>query len=394
MKTAIFGLGRSGLGALNLLIKHTSHEILVVSDELPASQLAGVRYIKQSSDCAALFAECDQIILSPGIAREHELLELALQNKVPIISEVELAYRYDRTPLIALTGTNGKTTTVTMITQMLEGLGHKVFLGGNIGRPYCEIVTSEEKYDFAVIELSSFQLESIVDFHPKVAVVLNISASHQERYSCLEDYRAAKMRLFVNQTPQDVAIQFPQVPADFQIHSPSLIGEHNQANLYAAYLAVKAVDDRCDYSFVQHFAQSFKGIAYRLQYLGEKKGTHFYNDAKSTNWEATLTALKATCARYSGVCLILGGKLRSEQIEIPTELLESSSMHFLLIGEAASRLVELPQAKNVGDLGGAFKWIEKYAPKAVLFSPAFPSFDQFQDYVERGQSFERLYLDY
>jgi UDP-N-acetylmuramoylalanine--D-glutamate ligase len=325
-KVAIFGMGKSGRAALKLA-KKMNQDYYVVSRGDPKvwREAEGIADICSSCSCfsedefAQHFAKMDEIIISPGISTSHPALTEARAKGVPIISEIEYAYRWAKhIPVIAITGTNGKTTTTTMISEALSRAGKKVFCGGNIGIPYSEIVLTSEKYDIAVIEVSSFQLETIKFFHPKVGLFLNLFPNHSERYDSIYDYGQAKMRLLTNMTAEDLMIFgtenpylesiknhpvrkifFTQgmLPDSFtkkiDLTQALVKGEHNQANFFAAYEALRAIGIEDLDNLFQSFVREFKGVAHRLEFVLERDGFFIFNDAKSTNALATVTALKA-----------------------------------------------------------------------------------------------------
>lgn len=419
-KIAIFGLARSGLSALRLA-KKMNIEALVVNRGPVDSWFKDTQGLVERANCysedeaSGVFCDVELIVLSPGIPREHKVLAEALNKNIPLISEIEFAYRYhSHIPVIAITGTNGKTTTTTMISEALTKLGKKVFCGGNIGIPYCDIAFEEETPDFAVIEVSSFQLESITSFHPKVALILNVFPNHSERYNDVKDYAIAKNNIYKNMTDKDVLILGKENAYLDLIHSQALIkkfsihelaaieseldfsraylkGDHNKANFLATKLALMALD-LYSTAFFQRFIEDFKGVEHRLEFVGEFNGLRVYNDAKSTNSLATQTAIRAFA---DPIYLIIGGKLRNESDRLLPELLpfKNKIKTIFLIGEVTQRLAQ--------ELGNDFSVEECFDLKTVLkraveihlkgelvFSPAHPSFDQFTSYVNRGECFK------
>lgn len=426
-KVAIFGMGKSGKAALALAVKNQSEVFAVnkglVSSWFESEGLKGLcteRACFSEDDFASHFHKMDEIILSPGIPLTHPALIKAREKGVPIISEIEYAYRSSADiPVIAITGTNGKTTTTTMITEALQKAQKKVFCGGNIGVPYCDLPLSGEKVDFAVIEVSSFQLETIVNFHPRIGLILNIFPNHSERYDEVRDYALAKFNLLKNMTTEDELIlgtenpylgeieKHPSqkhfftkgdLPQDFlkkfSFKSARVKGEHNEANFYATYKVLELLNiSRLD-SLFQEFINEFAGVSHRLEFVLENHGLSIYNDAKSTNILATSTAIKAF-PETEELHLILGGKLRSEGDKLLPDLLpfKNKITRIFTIGDVTERLFE--------ELGRDFKVTRAHDLKTVLkiakeeklqgnlvFSPAFPSFDQFKNYVDRGEKFK------
>lgn len=419
-------MGKSGKSALQLAIKRGSEVYAVnkgpvdnwyIAEELP--KIIDKKYCFNEDDFREKFAEMDEIVISPGIPVTHKDLSLAVANGVKIVSEIEFAWRECRDiPVIAITGTNGKTTTTTMITEALAKAHKKVFCGGNIGIPYSELPLHHHKYDFAVIEVSSFQLETIHEFRPKIAVILNVSPNHSERYDQVEDYAKAKFRLLENMDEQDHVIlgtenpylklihdhRSPKhfftkgfLPQDFNFDFSKAIvkGEHNEANFFVAYKVLELLDIPDRKNLFQEFINEFKGVPHRLEFVLKSNGLTIYNDAKSTNTLSTITAIKAFKDSQEPLHLILGGKLRNESDRVLPDLMSYKNQitTIFTIGDVTERLAQ--------ELGEHFKVIKAHDLKSVfahvkslklqgnlVFSPAFPSFDQFKNYVDRGEKFK------
>jgi UDP-N-acetylmuramoylalanine--D-glutamate ligase len=425
-QVAIFGMGKSGKAALKLA-KKLKQDFYVVNRGNPQDwwESEGLGGICDTCSCfseedfAAHFHKMDEIVLSPGIPLTHPALAKAVEKGVSIISEIEYAYRYTKDiPVIAITGTNGKTTTTTMIAEALTKAGKKVFCGGNIGVPYCDLAVSEEKVDFAVIEVSSFQLETIKEFHPQIGLILNVFPNHSERYDEVHEYAKAKFRMINNMTGNDHLILGTENPYlnDIENHPaqktfftkgalPEVFknkfdfthararGEHNEANFFAAYevLKVLGISD-LDKTF-QAFINEFKGVAHRLEYVLSHDGLTIYNDAKSTNSLATTTAVRAFQDSNEPLYLILGGKLRNESDKLLPDLLpfKNQITKIFTIGDVTERLYqELGNDFEVikaNDLKNVFE-MTKGLKGNLVFSPAFPSFDQFKNYIDRGEKFK------
>lgn len=427
-KVAIFGMGKSGKASI-LLAKKNKQDIYAVNkgDRDTWFYYEGVDEILDACSCyseeefAQYFHRMDEIVISPGIPTTHPALKKAVEKGVPILSEIEYAWREVRDiPVIAITGTNGKTTTTTMIAEALKKAGKNVFCGGNIGVPYCELPVSGEKVDYSVIEVSSFQLETIHEFHPHIGLILNVFPNHSERYDDVHDYAKAKFRLLNNMTASDHLILGTENPylddikdhpakrsmftkgklpesfkAKFNFAKARAKGEHNEANFYAAYkvLEILAIPN-LDILF-QEFIDEFPGVAHRLEFVLEKDGLTIYNDAKSTNSLATTTAIRAFRDSKRPLYLILGGKLRNETDRLLPDLLPFKEQIALVftIGDVTDRLYEELkhdfQVVKGQDLKSVFGMIkEKKLAGNLVFSPAFPSFDQFKNYVDRGEKFK------
>ncbi len=431
-KVTVFGMGRSGVAAVNLLQKLEADVYAVNQGEVSEwSDKDGLALSKEKlvsqSKASDLFADSELIVISPGIPTTHPVLQAAVVKKVKIISEIELAYQVcSQIPVVAITGTNGKTTTTTMISEALKLFGKKVFCGGNIGVPYCEMaqrVLDGESFDFAIIEVSSFQLETIETFHPHISLMLNLTENHGERYEGLEDYGRAKLRILLNQTSADHLIvglesgnwvewskAYPvqrhtfskknldtAFLHDFNFTKSRLVGAHNRANFYCAFktLHLLGLDNK---ALFQQFINDFKGVAHRLEFVREWEGMRVYNDAKSTNAEAIVTALSAFEGQ-TDLVLVMGGKLRSENDHFLTSLLpfQKNIQLILTMGETSERLAnEFQQhfkVEQVNNLEGLkLRLLKKDLSGVVVFSPGHPSFDQFKNYIDRGEKFKAVML--
>ncbi len=432
-KVAVFGMGKSGKSAVELA-KNKGLEFYAVNkgpietwihlDGL--DKILTPCYCSSEEDFARHFHKMDAIILSPGIPTTHPALAEAIARGVLIISEIEFAYQYSSDiPVIAITGSNGKTTTTTMITEALRKAGKKVFCGGNIGIPYCELPLSGEKVDFAVIEVSSFQLETIHEFHPKIGLILNIVPNHSERYDQVHDYAKAKFRILTNMTADDSLIlgtensylsdldfhsakkQFftkGDLPVEFKknldFSKAKVRGEHNEANFYAAYLTLKTLEIPKLDALFQEFINEFSGVAHRLEFVLTKNDLKVYNDAKSTNTLATSTAIKAFKESRENLYLILGGKLRNENDRFLADFLpfKNQITEIFTIGDVTERLFQefkndfkVTRAKDIVTVLRMTK--ERELKGNLVFSPAFPSLDQFKNYVDRGEKFKKWALE-
>ncbi|EQC43741.1 UDP-N-acetylmuramoyl-L-alanine--D-glutamate ligase [Bacteriovorax sp. Seq25_V] len=426
----VVGMGVSGISALNLL-KYLGKTVYAVNQGETSSWGTGLgldeKYLISQNDkkLKEVLATADLVVLSPGIPRDVQILK---DFKGPIWCEVELAYRLlssSDEKIIAVTGTNGKTTTVSLLEECLKASGKEFFIGGNIGTPFCdyvlEVISNKRKIaEVIVLELSSFQLESLDTFRANAAAILNITFSHGERYDDIKPYAFAKFNIFNNQQNSDIAImpQGMMKEFDFKMKSSSslkliensdldelsnivdleklkIVGVHNHKNILFAYHLWVALGLPIDSFLIGCY--SFTGVHYRLEYLGKLRNFEVFNDSKSTNWEATETAIIGVKDR-GPVTLIIGGQKRGhgdDRIDVLLPYLSSLSK-ILLIGESGvgleSKLRPHVKVSYVQDLEGAFKEITSDSKEGVLlFSPAFPSFDQFKNYVERGKKFTNLF---
>ena len=432
-KCTVFGLGVSGSSATRFLVKAGAN-VSVINQGAPESwkefqQFRDLNLLDQSDAKAQEVMErSDIVVLSPGIPRSHPLLLKAHSQGVPVISEIELAYRFvSFEKMLAITGSNGKTTTVTLLAQALEALNKKVFLGGNIGTPLCDLAISEEKVDFIVLELSSFQLESMIDFKADVSAILNLTMNHGERYQSLEDYAFAKFHITDRQNESDTFIfdqssellekwitRIPCQLCPLELHDPivlkkeletrydlsklKLAGTHNLANLRVVDQFLEVL--KLPKAGLQQVIDTFPGVHHRVEFVEHSGEFVCYNDAKSTNWDATMAALKAMEGKPQPLWLVLGGQPRG-QGEVPSkEILHYLRDHVemvLVIGAAQSFLqkelgnhVKVFLAENLQGMAKQIK--EKKFAGTLLFSPAFPSFDQFSNYVDRGEKFKQTII--
>ncbi|MCY4523852.1 MAG: UDP-N-acetylmuramoyl-L-alanine--D-glutamate ligase [Halobacteriovoraceae bacterium] len=427
----VFGMGKSGLAALEFLYKKQARVFAVDQGEYESwKNKDTIKNISRDIPCfsekeaVTLFSQCSLIILSPGIPRNHRSLALAAEKKVPIWSEIELSSRFTNIPILAITGTNGKTTVVSLIKEILHRANIPVFVGGNIGIPFCRFLLDKNPAKLAVLELSSFQLESMEKFHPHVAVILNIYPNHGERYENLFDYKRVKLQIAKNMEstdhllhPNDLAL-----PEDYKV-SPHIfnsfdhsklqiqldkfdlsrfkpIGQHNLFNLYIAIKSLELFLGKSDkiQRSVQSTIDSFCGIPHRLQRLDSPYTFIPFNDAKNSNWDGVISAIDSINTRP--LCVILGGKKRGrgDSIAPYIDYFQKKVDKILLIGEVADQLAEeLPKTMDYeicGTLAQAVKKVKKYQwPGVLLFSPAFPSFDQFNNFKERGDTFIQMVKD-
>lgn len=331
----VVGLGKSGMTAAQFL-KYRGAEV-TISDSGDESKLGDIAAsLRKSGIIVELgphrsesFEHADMIVLSPGVPHTIDPIQRAMGRGIPIIGEIELAYRFVNEPIVAVTGTNGKTTVTTLIGEMLKQSGYKVFVGGNIGNPFITYADSDDKADKIVLEISSFQLDTIQQFKPHVAVLLNITEDHLDRYPDFKAYGYSKARIFENQNADDFAVlnagdmfireiaqnirgrklfYNPLSESAFDIGSLDfskirLPGKHNLENAAAACLAALAMG--ASLRAVQDVINNFKGLAHRIEYVTEIGGVKYYDDSKGTNIDAVIRALEGFDAP---VILILGGR--------------------------------------------------------------------------------------
>ncbi|MDX6398251.1 MAG: UDP-N-acetylmuramoylalanine--D-glutamate ligase, partial [Gaiellaceae bacterium] len=348
-----------------------------------------------------LLDNVDALVKSPGVPGEAPLVLAARARRIPVWSEIELASRFLQNPIVGITGTNGKTTTTELLGVMLGAR-----TAGNVGTALSELVGAVPPEDWAVCELSSFQLEDIDTFRPHVAVLLNLEPDHLDRHGSFEAYRAAKLRIFENQTAGDFAVVprgFGAIPgrarrlefsADDDLPAEPLIpGRHNRENAAAATAAARAagLDDEA----IAVALRTFPGVQHRLELVAEINGVRYVNDSKATNTAAARQALTAFDAPLH---LILGGSLKGERFdEFAQDVARADVVIAYLIGEAAEPLsVDLAYASVPFLLSTTLDRAVAEAASAaqpgeiVLLSPACASYDQFRDFEQRGEEFRRL----
>jgi UDP-N-acetylmuramoylalanine--D-glutamate ligase len=387
-KVLVLGLARSGRAAQAAL---EANEVDVVRAD---------RTLGNDTD-VDLLESVDALVKSPGVPGEAPLVLAARARSIPVWSEIELASRFLQNPIVGITGTNGKTTTTELLGAMLGAR-----TAGNVGTALSELVGAVPPEDWAVCELSSFQLEDIDTFRPHVAVLLNLEPDHLDRHGSFEAYRAAKLRIFENQTAEDFAVVprgFGAIPgrarrlefsADDDLPAEPLIpGRHNRENAAAATAAARAagLDDEA----IAVALRTFPGVQHRLELVAEINGVRYVNDSKATNTAAARQALTAFDAPLH---LILGGSLKGERFdEFAQDVARADVVIAYLIGEAAEPLSEDLAYASVPFLLSTTldRAVAEAASAAqpgeiVLLSPACASYDQFRDFEQRGEEFRRL----
>jgi UDP-N-acetylmuramoylalanine--D-glutamate ligase len=407
-RALVLGLARSGQAAALALARRGVPTVGADRDaELDAGRLAetGVE-VHLGTEEDRLLEGVDLLVKSPGVPGESTLPAAARARDIPIWSEIELGFRLLRNPFIGVTGTNGKTTTSELLGAIFRAADRPVAVAGNVGRPLTSLVDAVESEAWIVCELSSFQLEDVHRFRPRIGILLNLEPDHLDRHGTFEAYRDAKLRIFENQTEADAAIiprDFGAIPGgalriefaatDELPAEPLIPGAHNRENAAAATAAARAagIDDNA----IAEALRTFRGVPHRLELVAEVDGVRFVNDSKATNTSAARRGIAA----YAGqpLRLILGGSLKGESFVELAESLPASVRSIDLIGEATEQLAfALGRAGRVyrrsGDLATAVGAAagEAEPGDVVLLSPACASYDQFHDYEERGDVFRRL----
>jgi UDP-N-acetylmuramoylalanine--D-glutamate ligase len=410
-RALVVGLARSGQAAALALAERG---VSVVGADRAADAdsgrlaEAGVE-VHVGTEEERLLEDIDLLVKSPGVPGESPLPAGARVRGIPIWSEIELGFRLLPNAFVGVTGTNGKTTTSELLGAIFRAAGRPVAVAGNVGRPLTSFVGGLRDDAWVVCEVSSFQLEDMHRFRPRVAVLLNLEPDHLDRHETFEAYRDAKLRIFANQTEADTAVLprgFGKVPGgatrvefsagDRLPAEPLIPGEHNRENAAAATAAARAAGIEDD--AIAEALRTFRGVAHRLELVGEVDGVRFVNDSKATNTAAARRGIAA----YAGepLRLILGGSLKGESFDELAEQLPPTVRSIDLIGEATEELAEAlwragRSYRRSGDLATAVGAAagEAEPGDVVLLSPACASYDQFRNFEERGDAFRRLVED-
>ena len=435
-KIVVIGMGKTGIATASFLGARGA--VVVAVDEKPLGQwgegfepLAGQPWLKTGNYDATVLDGVDLVVPSPGIPPGNDILSAAQKKGILIIGELELACRFIRVPIIAVTGTNGKTTATTLLGRILAYSGKKIFIGGNIGNPLIEYAGFPQNDDFIVAEISSFQLQWTSTFRPHAAVLLNITCDHVNYHGSFEAYRQVKAGIFKNQQETDLAILNAEddaqkglaesirsqvvlfsskrslTPGIFlgeetivfsrpdgtEEHYPlsmiSLPGLHNVENVMAVVAAARFCG--CSPENIIKAVSGFRGLPHRIEFAGEKNEVKFYDDSKGTNVDAVARALQTFS---SPVILLLGGRDKDGNFEVLKPLLGEKTKQVILFGEARERIEPqispgTPISKEV-TLKAAIQSAYRIAQPGdiVLLSPGCASFDEFANYKERGNFFK------
>jgi UDP-N-acetylmuramoylalanine--D-glutamate ligase len=428
----VAGMARSGIAAVELLLKHGA--VVRAADERSADQLGtianrledlGVPLLPQTED---VFTSVDLVVLSPGVPVDAQAVNAARSKNIPVIGDVELASYFLKGPIIGITGANGKTTTTAMIGHILGEAGLPRQVGGNIGTPLASMVESSRDDQWNILELSSFQLETIGHFRARIGVCLNVTPDHLDRHHTFESYASAKARLFETQTASDFAV----LNADdatcvaygsrtnaetwwfsstrevrhgswldsgnvilagdplVTVEEISLRGMHNVENTMAAALScLLAGTGR---AAIAEGIRTFPGVEHRLEFVRAVNGVLYYNDSKATNVDATEKAIDAF---PGGLWIILGGKDKNGDYTVLREKLRKKARKIFLIGAAAEKIASQLDGLPLAHAGTLDNAVQKAASEAsagdvVLLAPACASFDQFDNFEHRGKFFKEV----
>ncbi len=438
-KVAVIGVGTTGLATARFLAGRGAR--IAITDEKPTtawgetfSELKQLRAdLSIASYGPEVLAGVDLVVPSPGVYPSNPILLEALRREIPIVSELELASRFLKTPFVAITGTNGKTTVTTLIGEMLRAAGKTVFVGGNIGYPLIGYVDGPQKADWAVIEVSTFQLQWIRDFHPAIALLLNVTSDHIDYHGSFAAYRQIKESIFSRQSGADLAIlnadetssaslmgrlrarvecfsstttvacgmfltgeKLVRVsPAgdreEYPLGMIRIPGRHNIENVMASIMAARACG--CTPPDIIRAVEGFRGISHRIEFVEDKKGVRFYDDSKGTNVGAVLRALECFS---QPVILLIGGRDKEGDFETLSPAIKERVRELILFGEAREKINRLIGGVVHTQLAATMKEAVEVARNlasrgdVVLLSPGCASFDEFTDYRARGRVFQEL----
>lgn len=379
---------------------------------------------------SSVFDEVKEVLTSPGVPLTRSWVQQANHRGIPVIGELEFAFRYLQGSILAVTGTNGKSTTVSLCYEILKEGGGTVSLKGNIGDPLINAVR-ESPRDYYVVEVSSYQLETIKTFHPKISVFLNLTEDHLDRYSSMNEYGKAKAKIFMNQTSSDffiynaddpycvrfssdtkakrlafslvnhldeggfidgndMVIRFGKLETRYPLKEASLQGMHQQENMLATLLACHAIG--VSSSVIARVLKNFRGLPHRMELVGKYGGISFYDDSKATNVGSVVMSLASF---EKNILLILGGRDKKGDYAPLKSLIEAKVKEVILIGEAAlkikDRLGSIKPMILLPSMKEALEYCHQKASSGdtVLLSPACSSFDQYKNYEERGKDFRK-----
>jgi UDP-N-acetylmuramoylalanine--D-glutamate ligase len=438
----ILGAGKSGISAARFLLTRRVKKI-ILSDSKPEAKFdqealdlkkSGV-VLEPDGHKDESFLEADIIIVSPGVPIQPKWREVAARNNKLLMGDVEFASQFTTAKIIAITGTNGKTTVTTLIYEIFRAqLGDKVELAGNIGIPFCDMLMEGKKPEYVVLELSSFQLEAIRDFKPLVSIILNVTDDHQDRYLNMQEYAMAKANIFRNQSPSDHLILNTEdkltnimssmaSPAKhyfsayrelengyyfkdgsfiksingrkeelFKAADIKLIGKHNYENVLSCVITADIV--KLDMAKAVDTIKNFTGLHHRIEFVAEVKGVKYYDDSKGTNVDAVL---KAVDTFKEDMALILGGREKGTDFSPLYDTLPTNVKLIVALGENREKIkgifsskVEVLTSETMED--AVDKCFKAQGIKVVLLSPACASFDLFKSYAHRGDEFKKYVL--
>lgn len=441
-KVLVAGLGVSGIALCKVLdslkakvIAYDEKEYDVLKENLEEIKSLSIdfRFGKFKKE----FLEgVDLVVLSPGVPTDSDIVKTAQEKKIEVLGEVEFAYRFSKAPIYAITGTNGKTTTTSLLGEMFKNTGRKVYVAGNIGYPLIYAVMEAAEDDFIVAEISSFQLETIKEFKPKISCIINITPDHLDRHKTFENYRDIKGRIFENQREDEYTVLNYDDPVTWSLKNKAkcrvfpfsrksllengayvkdgsiyisvygnaekiidieeiyIPGEHNLENALAAssvaYLSGISAD------VIANTLKTFKGVEHRIEFVDEINGVKFYNDSKGTNPDASIKAIQAL---KTPIVLIAGGYDKGSEFDEFVKAFNGKVKKLILIGQTAKKIRDTARKYSypeddilfAGTLEEAVKKAYESAKEgdSVLLSPACASWDMFRNFEERGRIFKK-----
>jgi UDP-N-acetylmuramoylalanine--D-glutamate ligase len=404
-KVLIVGLARSGVACANLLVKLGAAGIAVTDNRDSeatrsfAAQLGSKDIVVElGKHSRELLKDKNMLIISPGVPRDAQPVAWAHELNIPVVSEIEFAWKLCPATVIAVTGSNGKTTTTTLIGKILEASGKKVYVCGNIGNPFAGEVEKMQRGDFVSLEISSFQLEHIRAFKPHITLILNVSPNHLDRHKDMQEYLDAKKRIFANQDKGDYTVLNADDPVVKDLSRETrarVVFFSGQEGLNPDYAAVAAVGSilGINKELVLKVLADFKGLEHRMEYVAEVRGVKFINDSKATTVESALWALRNT---QGPVVLIAGGRHKGIDYRALLPAARTKVRQAILIGEARpimkkAFLGEI-NFEEAGDMEDAVRKAFASARPGdyVVLSPMCSSFDMFSNYEHRGRVFKEI----
>ena len=430
-KILILGMAKSGFEVAKLLSKGNNKIIVTDQKDQDKSQIEeleklGISFVKTIEPEVILDNTFDMLIKNPAVLPYHPCVEKARSLGIPIVNEMEVAYHYINKPvrIIGVTGSNGKTTTVTLIHEVLKKAKTKVKLGGNIGTPLSKIVNDLEENDILLLEISDHQLIDFHDFKTDISVLTNLCPTHLDYHGSYENYKDVKKKIFEHHTNKDYAIinagNYDSMELTKDIASTKyyfnneenfigddgiyvdnkkvidkseiiIKGTHNYENILVTYLVAKLLD--IDFKYVMEVLKEFKGVEHRLEFVRSLNGVNYYNDSKSTNPTSTITALNSF---DKNIDLILGGMERSQDFNDLSPYKDKIKKIYA-IGEVRKRIMEFAkendiEAEEFENLSSAMKKIKEEVASGdtVLLSPASASWDQYLRFEDRGNEFKEI----
>jgi len=433
-KIFILGMARSGYEACKLLLQH-GNEVLITDakdqdpEKVKELENMGADFVVTNTPDELLDESFDYMVKNPGIIRTHPCVQKAHKLNIPVINEVEMAYHFlpENVKIIAITGSNGKTTTTTIIYKMLEAMNKRVHLGGNIGYPLSGLINKVKDHDILVMEISDHQLCDMYKFHPETAVLTNLSEVHIDFHGSYKKYKETKKKLFMNMDMSDLCIinqdnkDAYNLTKDLKIkkeyfssttdsdccikndaiyyHNKEVIklddirikGMHNYENIMAAIMVCKKYGVTNE--VIHELLENFDGVEHRIEFVRRLDGREFYNDSKSTNNKSTITALLSF---KNPIVLILGGLDRGQSFDELTPYMKNVK-HVICYGQTKEKINEYCKKINkdcivLDNLEDSTKAAYNLSEKGdvILFSPACASWDQFDNFEIRGDLFKRV----